>query len=67
MLKESGGETLRQEVTALKELDLQALAARAITSKLIKQGLLPKRNMTRDTDLEQLDSCLLYTSDAADE
>lgn len=56
MLKESGGETLRQEVTALKELDLQALAARAITSKLIKQGLLPKRNMTRDTDLEQLDS-----------
>lgn len=56
MLKESGGDTLRQEVTALKELDLQALAARAITSKLIKQGLLPKRNMTADVDTEQLDS-----------
>ncbi|WFD36317.1 hypothetical protein MCUN1_003196 [Malassezia cuniculi] len=55
MLKADGTDALRNEVATLKALDLQALATRALLSKLTKQGLLPKKNVIESGDVQSLD------------
>ena len=52
--KEDGGD--RGEIAAIKSLKLDALAARALASKLTKQGFLPKKGLIASTDNDTLNA-----------